>query len=95
MFDLANGIRSLSDFKRNTADLMDRLRKAGHPLVPTIDGKAELVVQDAEGVPGATRSCGGGRRDSAPTSRWKGRVQSELRSARGFMDVRRVMVGTR
>ena len=48
MLDLANDIRSLSDFKRNTADLLDRLRKTGHPLVLTINGKAELVVQDAE-----------------------------------------------
>lgn len=48
MLDLANDIRSLSDFKRNTADLLDRLRATGHPLVLTINGKAELVVQDAE-----------------------------------------------
>jgi len=48
MLNLANDIRSLSDFKRNTADLLERLRKTGHPLVLTINGKAELVVQDAE-----------------------------------------------
>jgi prevent-host-death family protein len=48
MLDPANDIRSLSDFKRNTVDLLDRLRKTGHPLVLTINGKAELVVQDAE-----------------------------------------------
>ena len=48
MLDLANDIRSLSDFKRNTTDLLDRLRKTGHPVVLTINGKAELVVQDAE-----------------------------------------------
>jgi prevent-host-death family protein len=48
MLDLANDIRSLSDFKRNTVDLLDRLRKTGHPMVLTINGKAELVVQDAE-----------------------------------------------
>jgi hypothetical protein len=47
MLDLANDIRSLSDCKRNTVDLLDRLRKTGHPLVLTINGKAELVVQDA------------------------------------------------
>ena len=47
MIDLANDIRSLSDFKRNTVDLLDRLRKTGHPLVLTVNGKAELVVQDA------------------------------------------------
>jgi PHD/YefM family antitoxin component YafN of YafNO toxin-antitoxin module len=47
MLDLANDIRSLSEFKRNTVDLLGRLRKTGHPLVLTINGKAELVVQDA------------------------------------------------
>ena len=47
MLDLANDIRSLSEFKRNTVDLLDRLRRTGHPLVLTINGKAELVVQDA------------------------------------------------
>lgn len=48
MLDLANDIRSLSDFKRNTVDLLDRLRKTGHPMVLTINGRAEQVVQDAE-----------------------------------------------
>jgi prevent-host-death family protein len=48
MLDIANDIRSLSDFKRNTSDLLDRLRKTGNPLVLTINGKAEVVVQDAE-----------------------------------------------
>ena len=47
MLDLAHDIRSLSDFKRNTVELLDRLRKTGHPLVLTINGKAEVVVQDA------------------------------------------------
>jgi hypothetical protein len=47
MLDLANDIRSLSEFKRNTVDLLSRLRKTGNPLVLTINGKAELVVQDA------------------------------------------------
>jgi PHD/YefM family antitoxin component YafN of YafNO toxin-antitoxin module len=48
MLGLGNDIRSLSDFKRNTVDLLDRFKKAGHLLVLTINGKAELVVQDAE-----------------------------------------------
>ena len=47
MLDLANDIRSLSDFKRNTVDLLDRIRTTGHPMVLTVNGKAELVVQDA------------------------------------------------
>lgn len=48
MLDLANDIRSLSDFKRNTTELLERIRKTGNPLVLTINGKAEVVVQDAE-----------------------------------------------
>ncbi len=47
MLDLANDIRSLSDFKRNTVAMLDHLRETGHPLVLTVNGKAELVVQDA------------------------------------------------
>ena len=48
MLDVANDIRSLSDFKRNTSALLERLKKTGHPLVLTINGKAEVVVQGAE-----------------------------------------------
>jgi PHD/YefM family antitoxin component YafN of YafNO toxin-antitoxin module len=47
MLDLANDIRSLSDFKRNTVDLLDRIRTTGNPMVLTVNGKAELIVQDA------------------------------------------------
>ena len=47
MLDIANDIRSLSDFKRNTTEFLERMRGTGHPLVLTINGKAELVVQDA------------------------------------------------
>ena len=37
----------LSDFKRNTSEFLELMRDSGHPLVLTINGKAELVVQDA------------------------------------------------
>src|SRR5436309_14704241 len=47
MIDLSQDIHSLSAFKRNTAEFMDRMKKSGHPVVLTINGKAELVVQDA------------------------------------------------
>jgi PHD/YefM family antitoxin component YafN of YafNO toxin-antitoxin module len=47
MLDISKDIRSLSDFKRSTSDLMQQMRGSGHPLVLTINGRAELVVQDA------------------------------------------------
>jgi PHD/YefM family antitoxin component YafN of YafNO toxin-antitoxin module len=47
MLDIGKDIRSLSDFKRNTSEFLEQMRGSGHPLVLTINGKAELVVQDA------------------------------------------------
>ena len=45
--NLSHDIQSLTDFKRNTSEFLRQLKKTGHPLVLTINGKAELVVQDA------------------------------------------------
>jgi prevent-host-death family protein len=47
MLDIANDIQSLSHFKRNTSELLDRMKKSGNPVVLTVNGRAELVVQDA------------------------------------------------
>jgi len=47
MIKLRDGIESLSNFKRNTSDILKRLKKTGDPLVLTVNGRAEIVVQDA------------------------------------------------
>src|SRR5512135_139611 len=47
MLDLTRDIHPLTDFKRNTAEFLAQLKQTGQPLVLTINGKAELVVQDA------------------------------------------------
>ena len=47
MLDIAKDIHSLSEFKRNTPGLLKQMRESGHPVVLTINGKAEIVVQDA------------------------------------------------
>jgi prevent-host-death family protein len=47
MLNLAHGIDSLTNFKRQTADYLAKLHKTGDPLVLTVNGKAEVVVQDA------------------------------------------------
>lgn len=46
MLNLARGIDSLSNFKRDTPRFLERLRETGEPVVLTVNGKAELVVQD-------------------------------------------------
>jgi prevent-host-death family protein len=47
MVNIATGIDSLTSFKRQTAEYLDELRRTGDPLVLTVNGKAEVVVQDA------------------------------------------------
>lgn len=46
MIDLRH-IYSLSDFQRNAREHIDRLKRIRRPEVLTVNGKAELVVQDA------------------------------------------------
>ena len=45
---LTRDIQSLSTFKRDTAKIVRQLKKTGRPVVLTVNGKAELVIQDAE-----------------------------------------------
>ena len=46
MLNINRGTNSLSNFKRNTPEFLRQLKKTGQPVVLTINGKAELVVQD-------------------------------------------------
>ena len=47
MINLKEEINSLSNFKRNTSQFIEQLKETGKPIILTINGKAELVVQDA------------------------------------------------
>ena len=44
---LTRDIQSLSTFKRDTAKMVRQLKKTGQPVVLTVNGKAEVVIQDA------------------------------------------------
>ena len=48
MLNLSQDIHPLTDFKRKTSSFMSRLKKTHRAVVLTVNGKAELVVQDAE-----------------------------------------------
>lgn len=41
-------IHPLTDFKRNTSKHLKELKESRNPLVLTVNGKAEIVVLDAE-----------------------------------------------
>ncbi|WP_397570348.1 type II toxin-antitoxin system Phd/YefM family antitoxin [Schlesneria sp. T3-172] len=47
MLNLQTGIDSLTNFKRQTSSYLQQLRASGTPIVLTVNGKAEVVVQDA------------------------------------------------
>jgi len=47
MIDLRE-VRSVTEFQRNIKQYVGRLKKKKTPLVLTVNGRAELVVQDAE-----------------------------------------------
>ena len=41
-------VHSLSDFQRNPEDHLRKLKESGMPVVLTVDGHAEVVIQSAE-----------------------------------------------
>jgi len=47
MFNVDSGIDSLTNFKRQTAEFLDRLHASGEPVILTVNGKAQVVAQDA------------------------------------------------
>jgi len=48
MINLTKDIQSLTTFRRNSGDFMKQLKKTKRPIILTVNGKAEAVVQDAE-----------------------------------------------
>ncbi|MCW3098732.1 MAG: prevent-host-death protein [Chthonomonadaceae bacterium] len=47
MLDL-NDIHSLSEFQRNTREFLEEMKRNRGPVVLTVNGKAAVVVQDAQ-----------------------------------------------
>jgi prevent-host-death family protein len=45
---LARDIMSLSTFKRDSNKVMRQMKKTKQPIVLTVNGKAAVVIQDAE-----------------------------------------------
>ena len=48
MLNITKDIQSLTTFRRNSGEFIKQLRKSKRPLVLTVRGKAQAVVQDAE-----------------------------------------------
>ena len=48
MINPSQDIHPLTEFERNASDFIRQIKKTRRPVVLTVNGKAELVVQDAE-----------------------------------------------
>jgi PHD/YefM family antitoxin component YafN of YafNO toxin-antitoxin module len=48
MLDITKDIQAMTTFRRNPRVFMRRLKRSKRPLVLTINGKAEAVLQDAQ-----------------------------------------------
>lgn len=46
-FNITEDICSMTEFKRRTANVVNRLRDTGRAVILTTNGKADIVVQDA------------------------------------------------
>lgn len=47
MINIAEDICSMTEFKRRTANVVNRLRDTGRAVILTTNGRADIVVQDA------------------------------------------------
>ena len=48
MLDITEDIQSLTTFRRKSGAFMKQLKKSKRPVILTVNGKAQAVVQDAE-----------------------------------------------
>jgi len=48
MLDITKDIQSITTFRRRSGEFLKQLKKSQRPVVLTVNGKAAVVVQDAE-----------------------------------------------
>jgi prevent-host-death family protein len=46
-FNLSEDIRSVTDLKRHTREILQQVHKTGRPVVLTVNGRADAVLLDA------------------------------------------------
>jgi prevent-host-death family protein len=46
--NLAEDIRSVTELKRNTRDILQQIHRTVRPVVLTVNGKADAVLMDAK-----------------------------------------------
>ncbi len=88
-------IGSLTEFKRNSTDALKRLKETGQPQILTVNGRAEVIVQDVTSyqrlldLVDRAEAIEGIRRGLESAARGEGRpaeeIYAELRSHHGLV----------
>jgi prevent-host-death family protein len=84
MVNLTRDIHSLTDFKRNTGEFARQMKQTREPVVLTVNGRAEFVIQDAAayqellGRVEQAEAVTGIRRGLEQTARGEGRPAEEV-----------------
>jgi prevent-host-death family protein len=45
---LSDDVRSVTELKRKTREILDQVRQTGRPVVLTVNGRADAVLMDAK-----------------------------------------------
>ncbi|MGH7813709.1 MAG: type II toxin-antitoxin system Phd/YefM family antitoxin [Candidatus Binataceae bacterium] len=48
MLDITKDIQSLTTFRRNSGEFLKQIKSTKRPVILTVNGKAQAVVQDAQ-----------------------------------------------
>ena len=70
MIDIEKDIHPLTDFKRKTPEFRERLKSSDSPIILTVDGRPEMVLQNAKAYQGMLREI-----DRLKTERLKAEVK--------------------
>lgn len=79
----ADDIRSVTDLKRHTKEILDHVHQSGRPLVLTVNGRADSVIIDAKVYEKQLKAMNLARLLSEAEAQVS---NGQTRSARAFLD---------
>lgn len=81
--NVAEDIRSVTDLKRHTREILDHVHQTGRPVVVTVNGRADSVIIDAKVYEKQLKAVNLARLVSEAEAQV---AAVQIRPARGFLD---------
>jgi prevent-host-death family protein len=90
-FNLSEDIRSVTDLKRHTREILEQIHKTRRPVVLTVNGRADAVLIDAKTYEKHLKAFNLARLlAEAEEDISAGRTRSARSSLRGFKSARKI-----